>query len=56
MEDDMSTIDNPNIVLETLVTHSSYMKNKPLEKQPIESKMSTSLKPVKVAPKKTNAD
>jgi hypothetical protein len=32
MEDVMSTIDDPTIVLETLVNHSSYMKNKPLEK------------------------
>ncbi|ORE10766.1 hypothetical protein BCV72DRAFT_198873, partial [Rhizopus microsporus var. microsporus] len=32
MEDVMSTIDDPNIVLETLVDHSSYMENKPLEK------------------------
>lgn len=27
----MSTIDDPNIVLEILVNHSSYMKNKSLE-------------------------
>ena len=32
MEDVMSTIDDPTIVLETLVNHSSYMKNKPLKK------------------------
>ena len=56
MEDVMSTIDDPNIVLETLVDHSSYMKNKPLEKQPTENKKSTTSKPVKVASKRTNAD
>lgn len=56
MEDVMSTIDDPNIVLETLVNHSCYMKNKPLGKQPTENKKSTTLKPVKVAPKRTNAD
>ena len=38
MEDVMSTIDDPNIVLETLINHSSYMKNKSLEKQPTEIK------------------
>ncbi|KAG2237223.1 hypothetical protein INT48_006627 [Thamnidium elegans] len=54
--DVMSTIDDPNIVLETLVNHSSYMKNKPLEKQPTENKKSTTSKPVKVASKRTNAD
>ncbi|KAG0732748.1 hypothetical protein G6F23_014014 [Rhizopus arrhizus] len=56
MEDVMSTIDDPNIVLETLVDHSSYMKNKPLEKQPAENKKSTTSKPMKVASKRTNAD
>ncbi|KAG1140088.1 hypothetical protein G6F37_011249 [Rhizopus arrhizus] len=55
MEDVMSTIDDPNIVLETLVNHSSYMKNKPLEKQPTENKKSTTSKPVKFASKRTNA-
>ncbi|GAA5810720.1 hypothetical protein MFLAVUS_004146 [Mucor flavus] len=52
MEDVMLTIDDPNIVLETLVNHSSSMKNKPLEKQLTESKKSTTSKPVKFASKK----
>ncbi|KAI7888331.1 uncharacterized protein EV154DRAFT_517971, partial [Mucor mucedo] len=56
MEDVMSTIDDPNIVLETLVNHSSYMKNKPLEKQPTENKKSTTSKPVKFASKRNNVD
>jgi hypothetical protein len=56
MEDVMSTIDDPNIVLETLVNYSSCMKNKPLEKQLTESKKSATSKPVKVASKRTNAD
>ncbi|KAI8881843.1 hypothetical protein K501DRAFT_161239, partial [Backusella circina FSU 941] len=56
MEDIMSTIDDPNIVLKTLVNHSSYMKNKPLEKQPTENKKPTTSTPVKVASKRTNAD
>ncbi|KAI9483972.1 MAG: hypothetical protein EXX96DRAFT_520719 [Benjaminiella poitrasii] len=57
MEDVMSTIDDPIIVLETLVDHSSYMKNKPSEKQPAENKKSTTTsKPVKFASKRTNAD
>jgi hypothetical protein len=47
MEDVMSSIDDPNIVLETLVNHSSYMQNKPLEKQPTGNKKSTTSKPVK---------
>ncbi|KAI9027546.1 hypothetical protein CLU79DRAFT_739675 [Phycomyces nitens] len=34
MKDVMSTIDDSNIVLETLANYSSCMKNKPLEKQP----------------------
>jgi hypothetical protein len=55
MEDVMSTIDDPNIVLETLVNHS-YMKNKPLEKQPTGNKKSTTSKPVEVASKRTNID
>ncbi|ORE07192.1 hypothetical protein BCV72DRAFT_304819 [Rhizopus microsporus var. microsporus] len=52
----MSTINDSNIAFETLVNHSSYMKNKPLEKQPTENKKSTTLKPVKIASKRTNAD
>ncbi|ORE13568.1 hypothetical protein BCV71DRAFT_188914, partial [Rhizopus microsporus] len=56
MKDVMSTIDDPNIVLETLGNHSSYMKNKPLEKQLTENKKSTTSKPVKVASKRINAD
>ncbi|KAG1471356.1 hypothetical protein G6F56_002169 [Rhizopus delemar] len=56
MEDIMSTIDDPNIVFETLVEHSSYMKNKPLEKQPTESKKPTTSKSVKFVSKRTNAD
>ncbi|CAO3662919.1 unnamed protein product [Rhizopus microsporus] len=55
MEDVMSTVDNLNI-LEALVNHSSYMKNKPSEKQPTENKKSTTSRPVKVSSKKTNAD
>jgi hypothetical protein len=38
MEDIMSTIDDLNIVLETLVNHSSYMKNKPLENNQLKTK------------------
>ena len=32
MEDVMSTVDDPNIVLKSLTNHSSYMENKPLER------------------------
>ncbi|CEG82180.1 hypothetical protein RMATCC62417_16290 [Rhizopus microsporus] len=56
MEDVLLTIGDPNTVLETLVNHSSYMKNKPLEKQLTESKKSTTSKPMKVSSKRTNAD
>lgn len=35
MEDVMSTVDDPNILLEILAHHSSYMKNKPLENQKV---------------------
>ncbi|KAI9471858.1 MAG: hypothetical protein EXX96DRAFT_465265, partial [Benjaminiella poitrasii] len=56
MEDVMSTIDDPNIVLEALINHFSYMKNRPLEKRSTENKKSTTSKPVKVASKRTNAD
>jgi hypothetical protein len=55
MEDVMSTVDDPNIVLKTLTNHSSYMENKPLERA-TEPKKSTTAKPVKVAQKRTNAD
>ncbi|KAI8645011.1 hypothetical protein BD408DRAFT_412490 [Parasitella parasitica] len=51
MEDVMSIIDDPNIIFETLVNHSSYMKNKLTE-----NKKSTTSKPVKVLSKWTNAD
>lgn len=56
MQDVMSTLDDLNIVLETLVNHSSYMKNKSLEKQSSGNKKSTTSKPVKVTSKRTNED
>lgn len=55
MEDVMSTVDDPNIVLKSLTNHSSYMENKPLERA-TEPKKSTTAKPVKVTQKRTNAD
>lgn len=51
----MSTVDDPNIVLETLPHHSSCMENKPSERT-TETKNSTTAKLVKVAQKRTNAD
>ncbi|KAI7893350.1 uncharacterized protein EV154DRAFT_501746 [Mucor mucedo] len=56
MENVMSTIDDPNIVLETLVNYSSCMKSKPLEKQPTENKKSITSKLGQFTSKKTNAD
>lgn len=56
MEDAVSTIDIPNIVLEILVSHSFYMKNISLQKQPLENKKSNTSKPVKISSKRTNSD